>query len=118
MSVRKLLTSTVLAASTAALSLVPLASAASAHDFERYGGPGFGPAHARHLPPPPPPYYGRPARGFDHGDYGRRGYAPEYRRHRDRVGPAIAIGAFAAILGLAIASEAGRDHGHRSHGRY
>jgi Ni/Co efflux regulator RcnB len=41
---------------------------------------------------------------------GNEGDEGEYRHHRNHNGRNVAIGAFAAILGLAIAAEANRGH--------
>ena len=132
MSLNTIITSTVLAASLAAGSLVPLSTAAQAGERNHYGS-GYGP-RVEHFEP----------RGFEphrqYRNYESRGYGRDHRWHRprhddraayrqaqrawhddddrprkrDHTGRSIAIGAFAAILGLAIISEANRSH----HGRY
>ncbi len=132
MSLNTIITSTVLAASLAAGSLVPLSTAAQAGERHHYGS-GYGPRVEHYKP-----------RGFEHHRENRydeaRGYGRDRRwdrprhddraayrpaqrawhddddrpRKRDHTGRNIAIGAFAAILGLAIISEANRSH----HDRY
>lgn len=55
----------------------------------------------------------RHGRGYDRYDDRRQyGYGQPPRRHRDRTGRNLAIGAFAAIVGLAIAAEANRPRRH------
>jgi hypothetical protein len=95
MSFKTLISSTVAAAITLGTA-VPLSSAASARNFDRHGG-GHGRHFERHVAPQ---QYGK----FGHG----YGHAP--RRHRDHTGRNIAIGAFATILGLALAAESQRVH--------
>lgn len=97
MSLKKIITSGLVAA-TAFGSLLPLASAASARDYGRHGAAGRG-----HIEAP------------RHGGYQARGYNRwnGYRRHKDHTGRNLAIGAFAAVLGLALAAESqrvGRDY--------
>lgn len=94
MSFKKILTTAVVSASVVAGSLIPLASAANAgnwqnrHGIERgYNGHNDGWNNRRH------------SRAYE--NYG-------HRRHRDHTGRNLAIGAFATILGLAIAAEANR----------
>ena len=101
----KSIISSVAVSAIAAGSLIPLSSAASAgewnhrghgqrfesHAFDNHGGNrGWG-GHRQYNA-----WHG------DNEDYG-------YRRHRNNNG-ALAIGAFAAILGIAIAAEANRGH--------
>ena len=89
--------------STVAVSLVALGSlvsAASARDYGR-NGPGTGGGYRPHIE-----RHAGPQRFGSH-----YGHAP--RRHRDHTGRNIAIGAFAAVLGLALAAESqrvGRDY--------
>jgi hypothetical protein len=109
MSLNTIITSAVLAASLAAGSLVPLSTAAQAGE-RNHDGSGYGP-RVEHYEP----------RGFEHHRENRydeaRGYGRDRRwdrpRKRDHTGRNIAIGAFAAILGLAIISEANRSHHNR-----
>ena len=94
------------AAAIAATSSLPLSTAANAHDW--HGPRGFERDHN---------HFERYDQRYDNDYRPREAYRPResygYRRHRDNIGPAIAIGAFATILGLAIASEAGNS-GHRT----
>ena len=83
-----------------AMAVGPLATAASARDWDRDGPGRGGPGHHDRD------FDGRGGRG----DWGREGY--DGRRHYDHRGRNIALGAFATILGLAIASEAARDRGY------
>ncbi|MEQ1672389.1 MAG: hypothetical protein ABL893_16170 [Hyphomicrobium sp.] len=99
MSLKKIITSATVAIVTAG-SLVPMASAANARDYGRHSGFGGGKGHVeRHGP-----------RQHFGGGYGNQHaniwHAP--RRHRDHTGRNVAIGAFAAVLGLALAAEANR----------
>ena len=87
MTQNKIITSAVLSAFIAAGGMLPLATSASANDWNR-GGYGQRNGHVQQ--------YNR----WDNGHYNHG-----YRRHRDHTGRNIAIGAFAAILGLAIAAE-------------
>lgn len=108
MSVRSIMTP-VLASLIAAGSLLPMASAASARDFDRHGG---GKGHYSQA---------KPMGKHGHGDRGWRGrgygnpytYGGNRHRHRDHTGRNVAIGAFATILGIAIASEVARDRDYR-----
>jgi hypothetical protein len=71
--------------------LAPLSSAANAGNY-RYHDSGYGRG------------------GYDRGEFdGRNSYRHRWHGHRHE-GRNLAIGAFAAILGLAIAAEANRDH--------
>lgn len=102
MSIKPAITSA-LVALTAAGSLLPMASAANARDFDRSGYSDFksGGKHGN---------FNRGWRGHNR-DFAYGGYG--YRRHRDHTGRNLAIGAFATILGIAIASEVNRDrHGY------
>lgn len=107
MSIRTVMTP-VLASLIAAGSLLPMASAASARDFDRHGG--GKPQYSQFKP------QGKHG-GGDHRwrgrDYGNHYAYGGHRRHRDHTGRNLAIGAFATILGIAIASEINRDrHGY------
>ena len=116
MSIKTLITSTVVSA-IAAGSLVPLASAANARDFDghRDGTAGYS-KHSEQFGG-----HGGHNRGWDHdrgwnrrggqqfGDYRHRRH---YGHHRDHTGRNLAIGAFATILGIAIAPEVRRDRGY------
>ncbi|MEQ1652643.1 MAG: hypothetical protein ABL897_09160 [Hyphomicrobium sp.] len=99
----KSITSTVMVAVLTAGSLLPLASAANARDYGRHHGGGYGGygprVVERHVSP----------RHFRSGQGNRW---DGHRRHRDHTGRNIAIGAFATILGLALAAEANRTQ-HR-----
>lgn len=89
-------------AAISALSLMPMAGAASARDYGRHGG--HGPrTEFRHFD----------KRGNDYR-HARRGHR-HYHRGGHRGG-AIAIGAFAAIVGLALAAEANRVNHDRYRG--
>lgn len=104
MSIRTVMTP-VLASLIAAGSLLPMASAASARDFDRHGG-GKG-QYSQYKPAGKYGNVNRGWRGHNHrNDYAYGGYN---RRHRDHTGRNLAIGAFATILGVAIASEVARD---------
>lgn len=103
MSIRTAITP-VLMSLIAAASLLPLASSANARDFDRHGGGkgNYGSQFKQH---------GK----YNHSNRGWRGRDNQYsygghRGHRrDHTGRNLAIGAFATILGIAIASEVNRD---------
>lgn len=102
MPLSKSVTSAVLSIALAATSVVPLSGTASARDWDR-DGPGRG----------GPTIHDR---GFDghpggRGDWRHGDSHHSWHRH-NHDGRNLAIGAFATItiLGLAIASEAARDH--------
>ena len=99
----KSITSTAMVAILTAGSLLPLASAANARDFGRHHGGGYG-GYAPHIVE----RHNAP-RHFRGGHDNRWN---GYRRHRDHTGRNLAIGAFATILGLALAAEASRTQ-HR-----
>jgi hypothetical protein len=113
MSLKKIISSAVVSA-VAAGSLLPLSTAASAGEWNHSGrGHGYtsgqriqnnlgGDRHEGRW------NQHRQYNAWNHNDGDEGGY----RRHRNHNGRNIAIGAFAAILGLAIASEASRGHGH------
>lgn len=99
--------SAVMAAATLATgTMLPLASA-NARDFD-HGRPSYASDWDRGG-----------VRNYDRRDYGRyqdRGYGryDDFRhKRRNNTGKYVAIGAAAAIIGLAIASQAGRGHGYR-----
>lgn len=110
MLLKKLITTSVVSA-LAAGSLLPLSTAANARDWNQK----YRSAHVE--------------RDFDHdrGRFNRSGDHHRFkawnrhnewrgnRHHSRRNGRNIAIGAFAAILGLAIAAEASRSHNYRSY---
>ncbi len=102
MSLKKIM-SPILAIAIAAGSLVPLSSAANARDWNNRG------ARAGHSAPHAERYSPRTNRWGDvrHNQWNNAGHDDNggYRRHRDRTGRNIALGAFAVILGLAIAAE-------------
>ena len=111
MSPTKVMTTAFLAASVAAGSLIPLASTANARDWNHgQGGYRDGPRIERFERRD----YGRVNRwGEPRRDYRSHGGWNDadtgYRHHkRDHTGRNVAIGIFAAMLGLAIASEASR----------
>ena len=110
MSIKTIITSAAVSA-IAAGSLVPMSSAASARDWNGHRGHGGGPRveqfdrnGGEHVN-----RWGEARRDYNYSQY----EAP--RRHRDHTGRNVAIGVFAAILGLAIASEASRanDYDYR-----
>ena len=89
MSLKKII-SPVLVAALAVGSLVPLSSAASAHEWRhREGGNSVR------------------IRQYSYNQHNNDG---DYGEHRSHHGRNVAIGAFAAIVGLAIASQAARAH--------
>ncbi len=108
MTFTKTISAVVAAAVLATGTLLPIASA-NARDFDRRGSA----------------YGYQSDRGYQHRDYDRRSYGygrhddRGYGRHsdrrghrRDKTGKYVAIGAAAAIIGLAIAASANRG-GHR-----
>ena len=105
MSLKKII-SPVLALAIAAGSLVALSSTASARDWNTRGArAGHGSQHAERYSPRVNRWgderqnrWNNAGNGYNHDNGG-------YRRHRDRTGRNIALGAFAIILGLAIAAE-------------
>lgn len=90
MSLKKLVHAVVISA-FAAGSLAPLSSAANAGEWHNRGARQ---GHAKHW----------------NGGYNAWNNDYAYRRHRDHRGRNIAIGAFATVLGLALAAEASRVH--------
>lgn len=82
----------------AAGSLIPVANSANAGEWHRQK------AYGRHDGGYAQNWQGR--RHFDRGYGYERGYGN--RRHHDHAGRAVAIGAFAAILGLALAAESAK----------
>lgn len=107
MSIKTTITSALVAV-MAAGSLLPMASAASARDFDRHGG---GKGHyGKQFNAPGK--YNQAHRGW-RGRGNHYAYGGYRHRHRDHSGRNLAIGAAAAILGIAIASEVARDRDHR-----
>lgn len=108
MSIRTVLTP-VVASLVAAGSLLPMASAASARDYDRHHGGKS--QYSQYKQQGKHGHGNQRWRGRDHGNqYAYGGYR---HRHRDHTGRNLAIGAFATILGIAIASEINRDrHGY------
>lgn len=105
MSFKKFI-SPVLAIAIATGSLVPLSSAANARDWHNRGARGANVTpHVEHYSPRVNRWgdvrhngWNSAAHDYNHDNGG-------YRRHRDHTGRNVAIGVFAAILGLAIAAE-------------
>jgi hypothetical protein len=98
MTFRKSITSAVLSVTIAAATLAPLSSAANARDWNRGGSDRGGPAvHDR---------------DFEGHSGGRGEWRHDGRWHRHHGDRDLAIGAFATVLGLAIAAEATRDYRH------
>lgn len=91
MTLKKIVSPAVIAA-LAAGSFVPLSSAADAREWHHREGANS--VHIRQY---------SPGSHNDDGDYG------EHRNHHNRN---VAIGVFATIAGLAIASQAAHDHHH------
>ncbi|MFN0218801.1 MAG: hypothetical protein ACKVP4_08325 [Hyphomicrobium sp.] len=100
MTIAKKFTTAALAATMTFGALLPLASTAEARDRDRDGYSDFRSDRGRD--------FGRGARFDDRRDFRRRYAHRSYRR--DHRGRELAIGAFAAIVGLAIAAEASRAH--------
>jgi hypothetical protein len=107
----KQVVSSIAVSAIAAGSLIPLSSAASANEWNHHGR-GHAPRFERNFDNGG----GHTNRWGEHRQYNawnhNDGDEGGYRRHRNHNGRNIAIGAFAAILGLAIAAEASRGHGH------
>jgi hypothetical protein len=112
MSLKKVIASVAVSAMTAG-SLVPLSSAASADEWGQHG---RGRAHAS-----VPQFQrnfdndgGRINRWGEQRQYnawrGGDGDEGGYHRHRNHDGRNLAIGAFAAIMGIALAAEASKVH--------
>jgi hypothetical protein len=103
MTLKKLITSAAVSA-IAAGSLVPLSSAASANEWNHQGR-GHAPRFERNIDHDG----GHANRWGQHRQYNawshNDGDEGGYRRHRDHTGRYLAIGAFATILGLALASQ-------------
>jgi hypothetical protein len=105
MTLKKII-SPVLAVAIAVGSLAPLSSAANAGDWNHRGArAGHGTSHVEHYSPRVNRWgdvrhnrWNNAGHNYNHDNGG-------YRRHRDHTGRNIALGAFAAILGLAIAAE-------------
>jgi opacity protein-like surface antigen len=116
MSLKKLITSAAVSA-IAAGSLVPLSTVASANEWNHHGGRGHASNGAPRFERNFDNDRGRVNRWGEHREHRQynawRGNNDDdggYRRHRNHNGRNLAIGAFAAILGLAIAAEASRGH--------
>lgn len=112
MSPTKVMTTAILAASVAAGSLIPLSSAANARDWNGHrDGYRDGP-HIERVEPREHSRlnrWGEPRRDYGrHRDWQDRDVAQYHHRKKDRTARNVAIGIFAAMLGLAIASEASR----------
>lgn len=105
MTLKKII-SPVLAVAIAAGSLVPLSSAANAREWNHRGArAGYGSQHVEQYSPRINRWgdvrenrWNNASHNFNHDNGG-------YRKHRDHTSRNIANGAFAAILGLAIAAE-------------
>ena len=111
MTLKKLITSAAVSA-IAAGSLVPLSTAASAYEWDHHGGTSG--QRIQNSLEGGDRHDGRINRWGEHRQYNAwRGNDEDnggYRHHRNHNGRNLAIGAFAAIIGLAIASEASRGH--------
>ncbi len=106
MTLTKLITSAAVSA-IAAGSLVPLSTAASAHEWNHEGG-GHAPRFERNFDND----RGEANRWSEHREHHQyNGWSHNdgdeggYRRHRDHTGRYLALGAFATILGIALASQ-------------
>lgn len=97
MTVHKSITSAVLALSVAAGSLVPLSSAANADGWRHHDGNRVYAGGVNR--------WGEVRRSPDAYEYRTEGYR---HHHHDNIGGAVAVGVFATILGLALASESNR----------
>ena len=126
MSFNKVITSTALAASVALGSVVPLSGAANAREWGHHGDgrdAGSG-TRVEHVDPGERGEHSRYNRWGDlRNDYRSQPQwhdaDADYRpHHRDHSGRNAAIGIFAAILGLAIASEASRANHYDDGDRY
>lgn len=110
MSLKQIISSAVVSA-VAAGSLLPLSTAASAGEWE-HNGRGHGYTSGQRIQNNLGGHH--EGRWNQHRQYnawrGNDGDEGGYSRHRNHNGRNIAIGAFAAILGLAIAAEASRGH--------
>jgi hypothetical protein len=100
MNISKKLTTAAIAATMTFGALTPLASTAEARDWDRDGYSDSRGDRDRD--------FDRGSRLDDRRDFRRRYAHRSYRR--DHRGRELAIGAFAAVLGLAIATEASRSH--------
>ncbi|HPG89191.1 MAG TPA: hypothetical protein PLD46_06025 [Hyphomicrobium sp.] len=110
MAIKSVFTSA-LVALMAAGSLLPMASAASARDFDHRGsGSGKGNYSKSYKSSGNYNNYNNRNYGWRGRDRGNQyAYGGPRRHHRDHTGRNLAIGAFATILGIAIASEVNRD---------
>lgn len=102
MALTKILGTTLLAGAIATGSLLPLSQTANARDWDR----GAAKANSQAW---------RGDNGWRNDRYGGRdefrgrNWRRSAHRHRDHRGRNLALGAFAAIVGLAIAAEVNRD---------
>ena len=101
MSIRDAITSAVLALSVASGSIVSLSSAANADGWRHHGGNHN--AYSQRINPWSGGHRNPSAYEYRHDD---GGYG--YRRHHNNAGAAVAVGVFAAVLGLALAAESNR----------
>ena len=99
MSRTKTILTGLVVAAVAVGSLIPLANAASAHEWRGNHG-----AYSQRVNPWNAAHGNADAYEYRHddGDYGYR------HHHRDNVGGAVAVGIFATVLGLALAAESNR----------
>ena len=101
MSRTKTILTGLVVAAVAVASLIPLANAASAHEWQHNGG--------RHVYAADVNRWGEVRRSPDAYEYRHDAGDDGYRRHhRDNVGGAVAVGIFATVLGLALAAESNR----------
>ena len=111
----KQVVSSIAVSAIAAGSLLPMSTAASASEWNHNGrGHGYTSGQRIQNNLGSSHHEGRFNRWGEHRQYNawnhNDGDEGGYRRHRNHNGRNIAIGAFAAILGLAIAAEASRGH--------
>ena len=105
MTLKKII-SPVLAVAIAVGSLAPLSSAANAREWNQRGArAGHGTPHVERYSPRVNRWGDARSNRWNNAGHGYNNYNGGYRKHRDHTGRNIAIGAFAAILGLAIAAE-------------
>ena len=107
MTLKKII-SPVLAVAIAVGSLVPLSSAANARDWHNRGArSGHDTSHVERYSPRVNRWGDVRHNQWNNAghDYGYNHDNGGYRKHRDHTGRNVAIGVFAAILGLAIAAE-------------
>lgn len=101
MSKAKTLVATILAATIAAGSSIPLSATASAHGWNNRssGNSEYSPRVNR---------WGDVDRNPSNYEYRNEGNEGHEYRHRDHTGRNVALGVFATVLGLAIAAESNR----------